>query len=228
VDYSAIPPEDLSRACLESGNAAAWAEFVRRFHPLISKVVLRVSRQWGESSSQVVDDLIQETYLKFCEGGLRGLQNFKSMHRDAIFGYIKVFTANLVHDHFKASHSLKRGGNTVLELMESKDARATWEPRSALVSLERRVLIQQIDACLKKVLTGPGSERDRRIFWLYYRAGLAASAIAAIPEIGLGVKGVESAIHRLTAQIKRELAVPERSLETMNARVKGIRAAESL
>jgi len=45
-------------------------------------VAIRVARQWAETSPSLIDDLIQETYLRA--------------------GYIKVFTANLIHDHFKA------------------------------------------------------------------------------------------------------------------------------
>jgi RNA polymerase sigma-70 factor, ECF subfamily len=211
VDYSAVSPEEVARACLESGNELAWAEFVRRFHPLIARVVVRVSRRWGRCSSETVDDLVQETYLKFCREGLRGLRNFKSAHEDAIFGYIKVFTANLVHDHFKTSHSQKRGGGCVTNSIEGESGGPGAAQKTVSAALERRLLIEQIDLCLRRVVaSGPASERDRKIFWLYYRVGMAASAIATLPGVGLGVKGVESTILRLTRQIKAELVAPER------------------
>ena len=205
MDYGALPPKDLAVACLESGNELAWAEFVRRFQPLIARVVFRVSRQWGESSSEAIDDLVQETYLKLCGGGLSGLRKFKPTHEDAIYGYIKVFTANLAHDRFKAARSQKRGGRTIVDSIDRENCSPTRVRGSALSDLERDVLIQQVDSCLNRVASGPDLERDRRIFWLYYRIGLTASAIASIPGIALGVKGVESTILRLTRQIKVEL-----------------------
>ena len=48
-------------------------------------------------------------------------------------------------------------------------------------------------------------ERDRRIFWLYYRAGLKPAVIARMPGIGLSVKGVESAVFRLTKLVRTVL-----------------------
>ncbi len=205
MDYGALPPEDLAFACLESGNELAWAEFVRRFQPLIAKVVFRVARQWGENSPEAIDDLVQETYLKLCAGGLSGLRNFRAVHEDAIYGYIKVFTANLAHDRFKADRSQKRGGRTIVDSIDGENCSSTRLRSSALSELEREVLIQQVDTCLNRVASGPDFERDRRIFWLYYRMGLTASAIATIPGIALGVKGVESTILRLTRQLKVEL-----------------------
>jgi len=206
VDYAAMPSNDLALLCFEGGDESAWAEFIRRFHPLIVRIVLRVAHQWGEHSPQVVDDLVQDTYLKLCAERASLLQSFEPAHKDAIYGYVKVFTANLVRDRFKARRSVKRGGSTVHASIEDDDpAPGTRESSSAVALIERDILIQQVGACLKTVCSGPSSERDSRIFWLYYRAGLPASAIAALPTIGLSTKGVETTILRLTRQIRERL-----------------------
>jgi len=42
-------------------------EFVRRFHPLISTVVLRTTRNCGQLTPTLLDDLVQETYLKLVQ-----------------------------------------------------------------------------------------------------------------------------------------------------------------
>jgi RNA polymerase sigma-70 factor (ECF subfamily) len=229
VDYAAISPEELVVACLQSGNESAWAEFVRRFHPLIARVALRVARQWGDPSPQVIDDLVQETYLKLCGDRFRVLRNFKSAHKDATYGYIKVFTANLVHDHFKVGHSQKRGGRATETSIDGPDSgRVPQAATSAPAMLERDVLIQQIDACLQLVASGPGSERDRRIFLLYYRVGLAASAIAALPAIGLSTKGVESTLLRLTRAVRQRLVTHKQQSPQQESSGKGIRPAEAL
>lgn len=229
MDYSAISPEELVVACIQPGSETAWAEFVRRFHPLIARVALRVARQWGDPSPQVIDDLVQETYLKLCADRLRVLQNFKSAHKDAIYGYIKVFTTNLVHDHFKVVHSQKRGGsatNTSIDDPALDGALLTAASTPAI--LERDVLIQQIDACLQVVASGPGLERDRRIFWLYYRVGLPARAIAALPTVGLSTKGVESTLLRLTRQVRQRLVSSRQESSKLDELGKGIRGAEAL
>jgi len=206
VDYSALSANDLATACFQSGDELAWAEFVRRFHALIASVAVRVARQWGESSLQLVDDLIQETYLKLCGGGLLALRNFKARHDDAIYGYIKAFTANLVHDRFKSSRAQKRGGGVNVSSIDCELAAPTATETSVVI-LERKLLLEKVAHCLQKVSSGPNAERDRRIFWLYYRVGLTAQAIAALPTIGLSTKGVETIILRLSRAIRQELTV---------------------
>jgi RNA polymerase sigma-70 factor (ECF subfamily) len=209
LDYKALPPADLVLECLRTGEELAWIEFVRRFQPLIASVALRVARQWGEPSASVIDDLIQETYLKLCVDldRVRLLENFKFRHDGAIYGYLKVFTANLAQDHFKASHAQKRGG---FVQTGSLDACAVEErgtsKESEVAAIERKILLRQVAACLEAVASGPTAKRDCRIFWLYYRVGLPASAIAALPTIGLSTKGVESTLLRLTRQVRDRLA----------------------
>jgi RNA polymerase sigma-70 factor, ECF subfamily len=227
VDYSALSADELAIACFQSGDELAWAEFVQRFQPLIARVALRVARQWGESSPQIVDELVQETYLKLCADRKRLLQRFTSKHEDAIYGYIKVLTSNLAHDHFKASRSQKRGGSATTTSIDCDERTPTVpDPMSAEALIQRDILLQQVDACLQAVSIGPGSERDRKIFWLYYRVGLAASAIAALPMIGLSTKGVESTLLRLTRQIRERLG--DCSPASAPKRGEGIHSTESL
>jgi RNA polymerase sigma-70 factor, ECF subfamily len=65
-----------SRACAESNDSAAREEFVARFHRPISLSLVRTFYQWGKIPQQVVDDLIQETYLKLCSDKCRLLLSF--------------------------------------------------------------------------------------------------------------------------------------------------------
>jgi RNA polymerase sigma-70 factor (ECF subfamily) len=227
VDYSALSPERLVLICSETKDESAWAEFIRRFQPLIARVVLRVAREWGEGSTQLVDDLVQETYLKLCADRSQALRSFKPLHPDAIYAFIKVLTANLVHDHFRVSRSQKRGGavSTI-----SIEAQGTPELSESFVNksiLERNVLLQQIDACLRTIVQGPNADRDRKVFWLYYRGGLTSRAIASLANLGLGEKGVESIILRLTRQIRERLAqAPTESKKRLGT--EGIPSADSL
>ena len=205
MDYSTLSAEELALTCFRTGDELAWAEFIRRFQPLVARVVLRVARQWEEASPQVVDDLVQETYLKLCTERQRMLRDFAPAHENSIYGFIKVFAANLAQDYFKASHSLKRGGGVLLVQQDSAIVAEAQPADSAERSTERRVLMREIDACLRDITGGSNTERDRRIFWLYYRAGMTANAIAGVASVGLSVKGVESTLARLTRQVRETL-----------------------
>lgn len=207
MDYASLTAEELVAACKKTDDALAWEEFVRRFHHLIATVVLRVARRWNVSSPSILDDLIQETYLKLCADNFRILRNFQSAHPNAFYGYLKVVTGNLVHDHFKAAHSSKRGSGTVQVEADSSieshsDSRGTG---SSISSAERAVLLREVNDALSRVAAGPHLQRDRKVFLLYYRVGLSANAIAALPSIGLSTKGVESSILRLTRLLRNEI-----------------------
>ena len=207
MEYIALSAEDLVRACSQTGDSAAWEEFVRRFHRLIATVALRTARRCGKTSPHVIDELVQETYVKLCSDNFRLLRSFEARHPDAFYGFLKVVTANLVLDHFKATRSEKRGSGTA-EVPSESPVNAASEARGEDVSVEsseRRILLLELDTILRELAKGPNLDRDRRIFWLYYRVGLTAKAIASLPSIGLTTKGVESTILRLTRLLRREM-----------------------
>jgi RNA polymerase sigma-70 factor (ECF subfamily) len=201
MSYSSLSVEELIRICTGSGEAAAWEEFVRRFHRLIAGVVLRSARRWGEASPHLVDELVQETYLKLCTDDCRMLRDFQPRQPDSIYGYLKVVAANVVYDHFRAARSAKRRSPQQSETAADPAAPSGSEGSPAAV--ERRVLLEEIAGFLEEHKSV--GERERLIFWLYYRQGLTARAIAALPAIELSVKGVESSLFRLTRLVRTQL-----------------------
>src|SRR5450631_359101 len=197
--------EELVRACAEANDGKAWVEFVSRFHRAISLSIIRIAYQWGQAPQQVVDDLVQETYLKLCADKCRLLLEFVVQHPEALPRYIKTIAVNVAHDHFKALHSQKRGAGKVGQLLEDIEPKARGGRLGGQEAMEREVLLKQIHHCLEACSAGPDRERDCLIFWLYYQQGLSAKAIAALPAVGLTAKGVESAISRLTRLVREQL-----------------------
>ena len=198
--------------CVATRDEQVWAEFIRRFHPLISTVALRTARQWGEPLPSLVDDLTQETYLKLCADNCRLLKNFHSQYSGAIFGFLKVVTANVVHDHFKASRAAKRGAGSFLATLQDSEGNEVSlpniSPGSVSSTLEQTILLDEIDRCLVDGVAPSELRRSRRIFWLYYRCGMSARAIAALPNIELSTKGVESTILRMNRLVRKAFTRP--------------------
>jgi RNA polymerase sigma-70 factor (ECF subfamily) len=228
LDYVNAPADEFALHCFRGADELAWAEFIKRFHPLIASVVIRVARHWGESTPQAIEDLVQETYLKLCTAGLHGFRSITPNHPEAIYGYIKVFTANLVQDHFKVSRAQKRGGGAETTSFDE----GSWEidqqkSERPEILLERKLLLQKVAACLAAT-SGANSKRDQRIFWLYYRVGLSARVIATLPTINLSTKGVESTILRLTRMVRQQLRSPNQQSSTDVSPAKGTRAENSL
>jgi DNA-directed RNA polymerase specialized sigma24 family protein len=177
--------------------------------------------------------LVQETYLKLCSDNLRLLRTFQPRQLNAIYAFLTVVTNNVVHDHFKAVHAAKRAPELFSTTSELSTAPTSGKPPfvSTQPSLERSILLQQIDHQLMKCAPLQDASRNRLVFWLYYRCGLTASAIASLPNIGLTTKGVESALLRLTRLVKTAMTETSREGDQdqpNSSNPKGFRRPESL
>lgn len=225
---SSISDEELILACAQANDGAAWNEFVARFHRPIALSILRTAYQWGAVAQQSVDDLVQETYLKLCTNQCRLLRDFAGQHPEAIVPYIKTVAANVARDHFKALHSQKRGAGEAAQSLDDCEPEAGSVQAGGQDAMEREVLLGEINHALEACSEGPDRVRDRLIFWLYYQQGMSATAIAALPTIGLTSKGVESAIYRLTRLVRERIAtLRSESAASAQQKEKGIRPAES-
>jgi RNA polymerase sigma-70 factor (ECF subfamily) len=188
-------PEDVLRACADLGNRQAWDRFLRRFHPLIVATVVRTVRRYTLDSESVCDDLAQDVYLKLSASGAKVLRNFRPLYPGAVFGFVKVIAANVVHDHFKSRAGRVPEYTALPEDTPARDETA-W-----------RLLLRSINDLLKKRAV---TQRDRHIFWLYYRQGMSAKEIAALSSLNLTVKGVESVIVRLNQLVREAFRNGER------------------
>lgn len=212
LDYASA---DLVRACARSRDSGLWAEFIRRFHPVIAGAVLRTAHQWVEPSRSQLDDLIQDTYLKLCDDNSSLLASFQPRHEDSIYGYIKVIAANVVHDHFKAALAAKRGSR--IAYVEPVDVDTCAVDADGFDSVAQRLQLERVDDVLGQITAGKDQDKKRAIFWLRYRQGFTASEIAAIPTFELTTEGVESLLLRLIIAIRSHLqsSQPHREVKVL-------------
>jgi RNA polymerase sigma-70 factor (ECF subfamily) len=186
-----LTAEDIINACLTSGTEADWKLFIGHFQTIIAANVARVARRYGIADPALVDDLSQETYLRLLRDDFRCLREFRARHDDAIFGFIKVIATSVALDHFRFRNAQKRKGEVASDATDI-------EVSVSSASIEKEALLGELD----QRLHATESERDRAIFWLYYRQGYTTKDIAAIPRLGLTQKGVESCIYRLTQSLR--------------------------
>jgi RNA polymerase sigma-70 factor (ECF subfamily) len=225
VNYSALSPPELFSVCARGGDADSWEEFIRRFNPVIARSVLRVAIRHGISDKPLIDDLVQETYLKICANECKLLRTFIPQQPESAFGFLKVVAASVAQDFFKSRLAEKRAPGETADSVEEISTLAAPECRkNALNHTERALLIDQIDRKLKAAVGAKELQRARVVFWLYYRSGFTASAIASLPTLNLSVKGVESLLFRLTRLVRESLS----NTEDPDAEgKKGFRQAES-
>ncbi|HKC95661.1 MAG TPA: sigma-70 family RNA polymerase sigma factor [Nitrospira sp.] len=175
----------------------------------ISNIITRTAAPWGKPSRYLVEDLAQVTYLKLWEGGRTRLRDFAQQCPEGILGYLKKIAANATHDYFKHGHSQSSGGDEPHVSTSDVDPEAGIEVHGSADRIAFQLFLSEIDEHLKRSLTGPDRERDRTIFWLYFRQGMSTREIASLPGIGLGTKGVGSVIERMKHSIRdRILEMP--------------------
>jgi RNA polymerase sigma-70 factor (ECF subfamily) len=207
VNYSDLSQPELFSLCARGGDAASWEEFIRRFNPVIARSVLRVAMRHGAVQNPLIDDLVQETYLKICANECKLLRTFIPQQPESAFGFLKVVAASVAHDFFKSRRAEKRSPEATAETFEDVSAPAGPScPKATLTDTEREVLVHQIDRRLSAIVPAGELWRARTVFWLYYRSGFTASAIASFPAVGLTTKGVESLLFRLTRLVRDSLS----------------------
>jgi RNA polymerase sigma-70 factor, ECF subfamily len=211
MDRSMGPVNELARACARSADTAEWAEFLGRCAPVAALVAIRVARIWrGNTAASVVDDIVQEVFLKLCEQERRILREFQPRGEDSFLALLRVVAASVANDYFRRQYSEKRGGKVLTMVLDEDSSSLVPGAQEKDTEVQRAVLFSELD---DKLRSAPGSaaERDRTIFWLYYLQGLTAEEIAGLPGSDLSAKGVESALRRITTWLRKEMepAKPE-------------------
>ena len=192
---------DLLQLCLSSDEQEQWGEFVRRTQPLIASVIINTVRRWKTPAPSLVDDLIQDTYLKLFANDKKALRAIKNEYENTIFGYLKVVASNVVRDHFRQPVNKA-------DEVELSDAALPPGPqdRERLEFLHKK---EEIKGILETLSASETYDRDIAIFWLFYEQGYTAKEISLLPSFGLTVKGVEAVLFRVARYAREKLGLKE-------------------
>ena len=170
--------------------------------------VCRIAARWNERRAEVLEELVQETYLHLYCKDRQALRKLHAHSDDSIFGFLKVIAANVTHDHLRAQNAAKRGP-CVTESTDDDSEKKLPIQIAVSSDVEHNVLLVEIEVWLDKLVSGRDAEKHKTIFWLYFRQGMTAAAIAGIPAFGLTTKGIESVLSRLTRALQEKIKVPE-------------------
>ncbi len=166
--------------------------------------VIRTAAKSGGTNRAMVDDLVQDVYLKLCANNYQELRRVRSDHPNGVYALVKAVAYSTTVDHLRTLRNPLRDESKTVPLDALQQDLALAE--GAESQLHRQVLFGRIDALLEGAGPAESLERDRSAFWLYYRQGFTAKEIADKPAMGLTVKGVESLLFRMVAALRRELA----------------------
>lgn len=204
IRYSDLSLKDLVCLCAGPRDDDSWEEFVSRVEKPIALTIMRTASLCGKPSRSLVEDLVQETYEKLWKHRCL-LRDFAIQHPEAILGYIKITAANTTRDCIKQRRSKKKGGDKTHVSTSDVDPEAGKQVLGSKEKIVSGVLEKEIDEHLKHSLTGPDQERDRMIFWLYFRQGMSTKEIASLPTMGLTAKGVGAVLERLKYCIRGQI-----------------------
>ncbi len=173
----------------------AWRDLIAELQPVIASTAIKTIRHFETPYPDLVDDLIQETYVRILEK--KALAAFRSEEPGSIFGYVQRITSSVVCDHYRAKNARKRGGD--LRCMPLDGA----TPDHSSADIEQHVLMGQVGEILKKVAP---LVRDQSIYQYHHCLGMTAKEIASIPAIGLTTDGVESVLNRIKKEMQKSVA----------------------
>lgn len=184
------------RRSLQTGNPRDCEEFIRLAQPIIASGVLRALRPSGFPDRDRVDDLVQDTFARLYDRNAEVLRAFQSDKAEALAGWLRTVAASVALDSIRSNLAKKHGSGQPLKNLEERELSLS-SPHDTFESVERSLFTQRVGRCLESE-----KERDRSIFWLYYRQGFTAKDIAGIRSMEMGIKGVETAILRVTRVVR--------------------------
>jgi RNA polymerase sigma-70 factor (ECF subfamily) len=132
MNDSVTSVNDLAKLCAHSAEVLEWEELVVRCSPLTTVVAKRIARLWvSDPSPAIIDDIVQEVFLKLCEHDRRILRGFEPRGEDSFFGLLRLVTASVTNDYFRRQYSTKRGGKVLtMPLLDGDSASCFLPPKS--------------------------------------------------------------------------------------------------
>ena len=180
---------------------------------MIAHGVETTLRRWMAPNFDLIEDLTQEVYVTLCADDSAALRSFRSEHAEALIKYLTVVASSVAIDYLRANSAKKRGDGGVAVSIDALERFAVRQTGSRS-SQDHRTLVLDVDRCLRS--RREVQPRDRWIFWMYFRHGMTSRAIAEIASLELTQKGVESAIRRLTRQVRECMGLAQKNAEIKN------------
>ena len=212
---------ELTRLCAqEPADKNVWKEFYSRFDKRIWLVIYRECREKGftENTSQfrqIVQDLVQEVYVKLVDKNCKALRDFIGASEHSIFTYLGIIAKNVVRNYLIKMNAQKRpskdksinetfsisGGSGevfVEDFLKSSDSNAEK-------SYEFEILKDEIDEILEKFLKGKDKERNKLIFKMCIYEGFSPKEIASKPGFSVTTKTVGNIVSKIKKELRKEL-----------------------
>jgi len=192
MNWPEIPDRQLVELCLE-GDENAWAEFLRRFRPLVVGVAAKTIPLRLKPTPDGLEDSWQEALCKILANECRALRELEWRHDGSLRGLLKITASTVAQDYIRKQRAKRRDVSREEQLDEHfhdvADVKSAEEAQS-------RILLQELSRCLEKQMRAePNHARDIAMFLLFYGFRITASDLARVHKVG--TKTVENTVARL-------------------------------
>lgn len=211
----------LDKCSRRPADEEGWQEFVCRFYPLIRSSVVKTFRRKAQEEPDrkpqftegQIEDLVQTVYARLVEDQNRALLRFVGEHENSIYQYLAMISINVVLDHFREAKAQKRPkiSFSLDELTETSGDGALPDNATARTdggyetSEDALIAREEIEAALKRAVTGKQRERDLLIFKLRYYDGLTLEEIKRALNLDLSPISVGSILNRIAVRLRKLL-----------------------
>jgi DNA-directed RNA polymerase specialized sigma24 family protein len=181
-----------------------WAEFVRRFNPLLARSVAYAYRRntGGEwPAADVAADLLQDVYALVVRDGFRLLRQFRGGTEAEAEAYLAHAATNRTISHLRARGAQKRQAEVVSLEALRREGGGELPALDASVNGRAGLSEREFVEALRQAFRGPHDRRDTLIFLLHFRDGWSAAEIARMGLCDLR----ESSIANLLGLLKKRL-----------------------
>ena len=185
-----------------------WAEFVRRFNPLLVRSITVAWRRHGQSvwpAPDLAADLLQDVYAAIVNRDFHLLRNFRGNTDAEAEAYLAHAAINQTISFLRNRHALRRHAPEISlhDWLEEKGEQAAARPPRPAALSESELL-----GVLKKCFDGPNSRRDILIFLLYARDGYSVTEIAQLNVAELKETSIANLLGQMKTRLKKYLADP--------------------
>ena len=226
MDISKLDNLSLIGLCArQSKNLKAWREFYNRFDECIWLAIIReckekLSVRERSQFDQIVQDLVQDVYMRILEKDCKALRTFKGNHEHSVYLYLSTISKNVVRNHLIKMAAQKRpvvDKSIHEEQYISSDGRGVpvAERIPAYADTEEPYMLEdlenEIDSILDIYLKGKDRERNKIIFKMHFYEECSAEEIARQFNFGLSSKRIGNIISELKQILRKALL--ERRME---------------
>jgi DNA-directed RNA polymerase specialized sigma24 family protein len=186
-------------------NEECWAEFIRRYNPLLTRSVITAWRkrcQGGWPSSELLADLLQDIYAVILKNDCQMLRGFRGKSEAEAEAYLAHTAINTTISHLRFREAEKRKADLVSidDLSPSEQGREQFMPNtSASNSL---VSESELIEALRQIISGPNSRRDILIFLLHVCDGWTAAEISRMGICDLKETSIANLLVKMKARVK--------------------------